>query len=416
MLSAPPAICTNHRRRDRVAICGSCGSALCTECIVHTSVGIKCRTCTGVRATAPVVEGGTGASERRRWPLPVAVAGLLVASAITFAVVRSGGGSSGGIANESTTVSSSTTDRNTSIVGAGGLQLGATLTVPAGAGAKPVPGVLVIPGGAAADRNALTGFAGAVPNPVFADVSKAVAANGMAALRYDRRGTAAAQAPADRALAFDDFVTDAKAGVDLLANRRETQGAPIAVVGFDDGGLVALRVAAADPRVKAVVLISTTGRPLVDYLAADFIANDPANGPAVADRLRAAVTEVLAGRIPPQDTLPSALKPLFPADPTFAGYLQEIFRIDPAADARKVNVPALLVRGGLDTAITEADVTRFQASFPKGAEVIVGPQADHTILLPVSHDNVVHKGQTETPRDAESLTRMGQWLRSHLSA
>ncbi|HET9442042.1 MAG TPA: hypothetical protein VFO65_01895, partial [Acidimicrobiales bacterium] len=48
-MTAAPATCANHRRRPRVATCGACGNAICSECVVHTGVGVKCRTCTGVK-------------------------------------------------------------------------------------------------------------------------------------------------------------------------------------------------------------------------------------------------------------------------------------------------------------------------------------------------------------------------------
>ncbi|HEV3498301.1 MAG TPA: hypothetical protein VHA34_18340, partial [Actinomycetes bacterium] len=57
MVQAPATNCVNHRRRAKVAACGSCGNALCTDCIVHTSVGVKCGRCTGVKAAGP----GSGA-------------------------------------------------------------------------------------------------------------------------------------------------------------------------------------------------------------------------------------------------------------------------------------------------------------------------------------------------------------------
>lgn len=415
VLSAPPTTCKNHRRRERVAACGSCDAALCAECVVHTAVGIKCRSCTGVRATAARAEGGTGTHRQRRWPVPVAAAGLVVALVAGFAVTRDGGGSSTA-AGDSARILTRAVDRPVTLEGAGGLDLGATLTLPAGAGGDPVPGVLIVPGGATLNRNSLVGLAGGVPDPLYDDLSLASIGSGLAVLRYDRRGTAGSQPPADEPLTFDQFVTDARAGVDFLAQRREVAGAPLALVGYDDGGLVALRIAASDPRVGAVVLISTTGRPLVDYLADDFVANDPAGGPAVAQALRAAVAEVRAGRVPPQSSLPVALRPLFPAEPNVSGYVQEIFSLVPAQEARGVTVPVLYLRGGLDTAVTDADIAAYQSVLGGRMEVMVGAEAGHSLLLPVSHGAVVHQGASETPRDSDLLTRMGEWLASRLGS
>lgn len=102
MLSAPAATCANHKKREWVATCGVCGSAVCTDCVVHTAVGVKCRTCTGgAAATAPTASsraragGGGGTRARMKWPVPAAVAGalLILTGGLAF-LTRDGGGSS----------------------------------------------------------------------------------------------------------------------------------------------------------------------------------------------------------------------------------------------------------------------------------------------------------------------------------
>jgi pimeloyl-ACP methyl ester carboxylesterase len=406
--------CANHRKRERVAACGTCGSPLCTECIVHTSVGIKCRRCTGVRTTAPLVEGGTGAAPRKRWAVPVAVAGLLVAGVAGVAMLTRDGGSGGG--EPEGAVNATAVDRQADLVGAGGLRLGATLTLPAGAGGAPVPGVLIVPGAGSLDRNSLVDPNGGVPNPLYEDVSQAVVGSGMAVLRYDRRGVGTSLLSPDDPLSFDDMVADARAGVDFLAQRREVSGAPIAVVGYDDGGWAAMRVAAEDPRVKALVLISTTGRPLADYLAADFVATDPVRGPELAAGVRALAEDLKAGRVPARDSVPPELRALVPASPTAGSvaYYREVFSFDPVAAARGVTVPTLFLRGGRDTAIVDADVDALRGALGAGFEVVTAPTGDHTIMLPTSHGEVMHQGGDETPRDAEAMTRMSEWLRTRV--
>ena len=93
----------------------------------------------------------------------MAVVGALLIVVAGFAVVRGHGGGSATPAagpdaaagGEATGTSNGTfTDKKADFVGAGGLKLGATLTVPDSAtGAKGAPGVLIIPGGGAQSRN-----------------------------------------------------------------------------------------------------------------------------------------------------------------------------------------------------------------------------------------------------------------------
>jgi MFS family permease len=86
--------CANHPKRERVAVCGSCESPLCRDCVVHTPVGIKCPACTGEKAVAPVPRATPRASqparearERPRWLVPGAIAAAVVLVALGGGVV-----------------------------------------------------------------------------------------------------------------------------------------------------------------------------------------------------------------------------------------------------------------------------------------------------------------------------------------
>ncbi|MDQ4096438.1 MAG: alpha/beta hydrolase, partial [Actinomycetota bacterium] len=133
------------------------------------------------------------------------------------------------------------------------------------------------------------------------DLAQGFGGAGIASYRYDRRGTGESKLDPDTRLTFDDMVADARAGLDLLAQRKETSGRDLTVVGYDLGGLVALRLAATDDRVKRVVLISSPGRTAADVQAAHLAA---LYGPESADALRATVANLLATRtLPPIDEL-----------------------------------------------------------------------------------------------------------------
>ncbi|MCA1691782.1 MAG: alpha/beta hydrolase [Actinobacteria bacterium] len=330
MLSAPATSCTVHRKRERVATCGICGNALCVDCVVHTAVGIKCRKCTGGAAATPptatpeakVAEGDEGAGhDRRRWPVPVALLGVLA--------------------------------------------------------------VLV------------AGFA----------------------LRYDMRGTGASKLATGEGKSFEDLVVDARAGLDFLAQRRETQGAPLGLVAYDAGGFVAMSLAAADPRVKGVVLLSTPGRPLVDVLAEDFIraAPDAAQGQALAEAVRGAAAEVVAtGQVPREEALPPSLRSVFPA--TEAAYLRGLFSFDPVGEARRVQVPTLVVRGGYDTSITDVDLINLTSNLARGDQMLV-PLGTNTLTLPPGEEGALHDPSRHgMVRNPDALADINEWIKTRLRA
>lgn len=325
-----------------------------------------------------------------------------------------GGGDDGGAAPPA---AAEITERNAEFVGAGGLRLGGTLTLPAGP-AQGVPGVLIVPGVGALDRNSVAAAGSpdeendrlssslnrsspGTVDPLFRDLAQALARAGVASFRYDKRGTAASRLPPDRALSLDDEVADAKAALAFLAERREVGTAALGVLGHDLGGVVAMRLAAADPRVKAAALVSTPGRPLADVLAADFTRS---RGPGLANQLTIAVASLQAsGRVPPADSLAPLLRPVLP--PGADGYLTSLFALDPVAETKGVPTGVLLVRGGADVTVTAADTDRLRAGFPAGAEVLMaGADVDHNLARPAPGRE----------RDVEAADRLAAWLRAHL--
>jgi len=98
-------------------------------------------------------------------------------------------------------------------------------------------------------------------------------------------------------------------------------------------------LAATDPRVKRVVLISTPGRSLLDVRTSQLLTR---SGPEAAEALRSEVAKLLATRtIPPLDTLRTEVRPLLPGQE--ARLLAELYEFDPAAVATKVKVPTMIV-------------------------------------------------------------------------
>lgn len=429
--SAPRAgTCKNHRKRERVATCGVCESPLCVDCVVHTAVGVKCRTCTGgAAATAPTAGAraraatSTDGQPSKKWPIPVAVAGVLVLLVAGFAITRDGGGSgtaSDGGDNPTVSVEPSGdsngvfTDKKADFVGAGGLKIGATLTVPDSALSRGAQGVLIIPGGGAQNRDGGIQFDTGLDDPLYQDLSESLAQAGIVSLRYDKRGTGQSQLGQGAPITWDDLVADAKAGLDFLAQRRETQNKPITVMGYDQGGFVALQLAGTDPRVKGVVLISTPGRPLAEVIASDFERGipDPEKAQAVAGQMRAAAAEVVStGVVPKGDTLPGELKPIFSADPK---YLQGLLSFDPVVAAARVKQPTLVFRGGNDGSILPGDQDKLKASLAN-ATVLTSPLGSNTLSLPPGQEGRFHNpARHGTTRDGDATAAISDWLNQNV--
>ncbi len=109
-------------------------------------------------------------------------------------------------------------------------------------------------------------------------------------------------------MSFDDEVADARAALDFLGARQEVGSSDLGVLGHDTGGLISMRLAAANPRVKAAVFVSTPSRPLGDVLAEDLVRF---GGGSLVDQVRSSVATLQAtGKAPAPETVPAGLREL----------------------------------------------------------------------------------------------------------
>jgi pimeloyl-ACP methyl ester carboxylesterase len=364
------------------------------------------------------------------------VAALVAATVLVAGVVAYGvfGRGSGDKTDVDTASRPTITEQKVEFLGAGGQRLAGTLTMPAIApGTTAVPGALIVSGWGVVDRDSViaggsydgtadalsTTLAGSRPASVdnlYQDLSQALAKAGVATFRWDKRGTAASRPKPDESLSFDDEVADVRAAVDFLAQRREVSGAPIALVGHDEGGVLAMRAAAGSPKVKAVALVSTPGRTLVDVVADDL---QRSRGPEMAAALRAAASQLATGPAPAPDSLPPLLRNLFPTSQ--APYLRSVFSVDPQAEAAKVTVPALVVGGASDPSRTPVDVERLSSVLgAHGLKFIQGSDAtDHNLSLggPSGHTHMNNNQTAAAPgHDDAALTGLATWVKTRLSA
>ena len=136
----------------------------------------------------------------------------------------------------------------------------ATTTTPAAApGRKPVPirlpAVVLISGSGPTDRDEVV--AGI---PIFAQLANALADAGSLVVRYDERGAGQSGGRQESAT-IDEFAIDARAVVAYLMKRPDVDPKRIALVGYGEGGWIALLVASREQRVAAVGLIATPSTP-----------------------------------------------------------------------------------------------------------------------------------------------------------
>ena len=250
--------------------------------------------------------------------------------------------------------------------------MGATLAVPPGATGS-LPGVLIIPAPGATNRD---GPLVARPSdPLYKDLSSTLTGAGMVTLRYDHRGIGDSQLESGQQLTWDDMVADAKEALSFFGQRQEVDGSRIAVVAHDTAGAIALKLAAGDPRVKSVALVSSPGRPLIEVWADGYRFT---HGQVSADAFRAMIDGLLTtGSLPPREAVRPEFQSTLP--PGQDAFFKALFSVDPAVDAKAVKVPVLMALGERSNTVTSADTQRLSQSLGGTSEVVVAANSSPTL-------------------------------------
>ncbi len=333
---------------------------------------------------------------------------VAVALALVMSACSGGGGgdADSGDPLDEETAAAGPGERAVQVVSSDRTRLFGTLSVPPSAATG---GVLVVPATTPGDRNGVIGPTGE-HDGLGQELAEKLTGAGLVTYRYDRRGTGESKLEPGVRLGFDALVEDARAALSLLAQRKETAGRDLTVVGYGTGGLVALRLAATDERVKRLVLVSTPGRSLVDVQAAELRA---AYGPESAEALQATVAGLLANRsLPALDALRAELRPLLP--PEEASFLAELYSLDPAAEAARVRAEALVV---VPRDAGPYDAPRLSGAL-RGAPVVIsvggptlsiigpGPTDDPSDPASASHDHGSPTPVAKSERDPASLAAL----------
>ena len=129
-----------------------------------------------------------------------------------------------------------------------GISLAATLTIPRGPG--PFPAAILLAGSGPLDRDETD--SGHRPFLILADH---LARNGIAVLRYDKRGVGKSSGNYEEATTAD-FAEDAQAALAFLKRRQEIDVRKIGIIGHSEGGIIAPMIASRSSDVSWIAILA----------------------------------------------------------------------------------------------------------------------------------------------------------------
>lgn len=258
-----------------------------------------------------------------------------------------------------------------------GFTIAATVTPPPTLAAR-MPAVVLIAGSGSSDRDETVANV-----PVFGQLSSDLAKAGYFVVRYDKRGIGQSGGRTESAT-LQDYADDAVQIVEWLGKRKDIDPKRISLVGYSEGGYVAMLAAArAGDKVAAITLVAspgTSGRELVlaQQQHALELSNDSEDVKAAKIQLQQRIiNSVVSGTdwqgIPPEmqrqaDTL----------------WFKSLIEFDPAATMKKVKQPVLIVQGSKDAVVAASNADKLE-TLASGRKEKSAAQTKKVVLPGLNH-------------------------------
>ena len=266
----------------------------------------------------------------------------------------------------------------------GGTVYGTELT-PDGVSGK-VPVVLLHAGSGPTDRDGNNTLLPG-PNDALRMVAEGLARQGIASVRYDKRGIGASALPVwkEENLRLDDYVGDAAAWLRKL--HADPRFSRVVMAGHSEGAQIASE-ACAQGGADACVLIAGPAHALDEVLREQLKDKLPPPLMEESDRILAALKE---GKT--VDKVPPPLMVLY--RPEVQPYLISSLQHDPRKAIAVLKMPVLILQGTADIQVPETEAKELSAAAPKARLVIV--EGMNHLLKMVGKDEALQQKSYGSP-------------------
>jgi len=215
--------------------------------------------------------------------------------------------------------------------------------------------------------------------------------NGIASLRYDKRGIARSKSAGLKEvdLRFDNYVNDAKEWVIYL--KKELKFNNIVVIGHSEGSLIGM-IVSQDKAVNKYVSVAGVGQP-ADKIIREQLKSQP---PSLTIQINSILDEFVKGKT--VENTPPQLNSLFRQ--SVQPYMILWIKYDPQKEIAKLKIPVLIIQGTTDIQVGIDDANRLAKALPKAKLVVI--EGMNHIMKPAPSDrqiNIATYTQPDLPID-----------------
>jgi uncharacterized protein len=248
--------------------------------------------------------------------------------------------------------------------------LNGTLTIPSSN--KKIPIALIIAGSGATDQNGNSLGSAIQPNS-YKFLAEALANQGIATLRYDKRGIGKSRtSQTENQVRFEDFSNDASALLEQL--KKDPRFSSLYIIGHSEGSLLGM-LAAQKTTITGYISLAGAGRPADEILIEQLT---PQLTPAMLKETKRVLERLKQGQTTPTKDiqLPPNLITALLRD-SIQPYLISWFRYDPASEIKKLNTKMLILQGNTDIQVSLLDANRLATAIGQSASIL--ENVNHTL-------------------------------------
>jgi pimeloyl-ACP methyl ester carboxylesterase len=294
----------------------------------------------------------------------------------------------------------------------GDVKFSATVALPQSEGK--FPGVLLIPGTGQVDRNE---NAPGYPINVFKEIAHFLAENGIASLRYDKRGVG--KSGGDYwATGFYDNIADVSSVLSYFKDYESVNPDRVFLLGHSEGSIIASRMAGTGSEVAGIILLAGScqrGEDLLKWQSRQIVKGFTGFNAWLVKTFRIDVAKAQQKQI---DKIKSSTKDWFRVQLVAkmnAKWMREFLEYNPADDFPAIKCPILAITGSKDIQVDPEDLKIMAELVKTDFESHELPDITHMLRSDNGKPSLsTYKKQMSVPMDAQILSLILDWLKKRV--